>query len=143
MAERNRATVHVQPAAIDRQLAQAGEDLRRKRLVQFHQADPIERDRQPREKFPDRGDGSDAETLRRDAGGGVAEKAGERLKPEFPCIGLVHQHDSRRAVARLRGVTRRDRTLGVERRLERGKCLERCIAPRPFVGREGARRPGW
>src|SRR5688572_19433935 len=47
MAERDRAAIHVQPRATDRQLTEAGEHLDGERLVQLDQVDPIEWDRQP------------------------------------------------------------------------------------------------
>ena len=67
MAERDRAAVDVEPRRIDRQLGEAGEDLRGERLVQLDEVDRVERQAGAREHLADRRHRADAEQLRRDA----------------------------------------------------------------------------
>src|SRR5687768_8051977 len=61
VAEGDRATVDIQPLRIDRQLAQAREDLHGERLIELDQVDLIEGQAGPGEHLADCRDRSDAE----------------------------------------------------------------------------------
>lgn len=98
---------------------QAGETLRRERLVQFYRA----------EVRP-----TDAEVLWRDGGDCPGHDAGERFAADARHAGLVSQPKTRGAVVEWRGVTRRHRAIvRPEDRTERGEPLERCGRANAFV----------
>ena len=83
MAERDRAAVHVQAIRIDRQLAQAGEHLRRERFVQLDEIDLIERQPGLLQDLLHGRHRPDAELLGLDAGRREADEPSERRQPEL------------------------------------------------------------
>ena len=68
---------------IEIECADDGQRLRGKRLVQFDEADVVEREAGLRERLGYGGDGADAHLFGQAAGDGVGDKAGERLNPEL------------------------------------------------------------
>ena len=133
MTKRDGATIHVQPVGIDRQLAQAGEHLRGKRLVQFDEIDLIQGQPGHLECLADRGYRPDAEPLGLDARRGVGDEPRERL--QSACLGERgrRQQQRRGAVARLRRVAGGHAARDMKRRPQRRQGLRRRIASRSFV----------
>src|SRR6266545_398689 len=113
MAERDRAAVHVHLLLVDPELADDGEALRRKRLVQLDEVDLVDADTCALEQLPDCGNRPDAHDTRVDPGDRASGEAAERLDGELlrlrlrpRVLVLAHVVDGEELVveaARLRG----------------------------------------
>src|SRR6185295_7443227 len=136
MAERDRAAVDVEPIGIDRQRAQAGEDLRGEGFVQLDEIDLVEGQAGELQRFLDRRNGSDAEALRLDAGGREGDEARHRREAGSPRASGGGDDHRRGAVARLRRVPCGHRPLRVEGWPELREGGRRGVAPRPLVDGE-------
>ena len=66
-------------------VADDGQGLRGKSLVEFDEIDLVQREAGPLQRLGNGGDGTDAHLFRQAAGGGVGNQAGQRL--EFPVRG--------------------------------------------------------
>src|SRR5438132_1634476 len=80
MPECDGASVDVETLGIDRQLAETGEHLRGKRLVQLDEIDLIQRQPRDLQHLSNRWNRADAESLRLDARGRERNEARERLQ---------------------------------------------------------------
>ena len=137
MPERDRATVHVEPVGVDRHLTQAGEHLRRKRLVELDEVHLVEGEPGEFQRLADCGNRTDPEPLGLDAGRGVGHEARQRLQPVLFRERRRRDQDGRGAVARLRRVPGGDAAGRVKRRFQLRQRRQRGVAARPFILCEG------
>src|SRR6266540_4164990 len=93
MAERDRAAVHVHLLLVDPELADDGEALRRKRLVQLDEVDLVDADTCALEQLPDCGNRPDAHDTRVDPGDRASGEAAERLDAELLRLRLARDHE--------------------------------------------------
>ncbi len=136
MAEGDGPAVDIDAGGIEMERADDGQNLRGKGLVQFDEADVVERKAGMGESFGDGGDGADAHFFRQAAGDGIGGEAREGLKAEFACVCGFHEDGRCCAVGGLRGVAGGNRALRVEGGLELGECFGGGVGARAFVGGE-------
>jgi hypothetical protein len=98
VAERDCAAVHVQFFRRDRQVAQHGERLRRKRFVEFDEIEVVEAHARTLEQLPDGRNRSDPHDPRVDARARPSDDPCERLDASSRGAFGVHENEGRAAV---------------------------------------------
>src|SRR3984957_14840543 len=143
MAERDRAAIRIDMAGIIRkpEPAQAGKRLRGERLVELDNVEARWLELQPFGQFADRRDRAHAHHARRDAGGRVAENAGDRREP-MRFRGLARGDDERRrAVVDAGGVACGYAAALAHDPDELRQRLERRVGARMLVARDPGHAP--
>ena len=95
VAERDRAAVHVQPLAVDAQLAHAREHLGGEGLVQLHEVDVRDVEPGAFERAAGGGHRADAHVARVDAGRAARRRSAPAARGRARCALLGRQHDTR------------------------------------------------
>src|SRR5215207_2275763 len=146
VAEGDGAAVDVGPLPVELELAVAGQDLGRERLVDLDHVDLGERPAELGQQLLGGRDNPPAHDVRVDPGAGPAGDPGQRAEPLGPGRLLGHDHQGGGTVADPRGVAGGDRSRVAEHRLELGQRLKGGARPgvlvaldrdRPAPGVEG------
>ena len=125
--------VHARVVVVDAEVVEEGEHLDGERLVQFEQADVVDRQAGLPQRLLGGGHRADAHDLRLDAGEGEADQRIFGAEAEFLRGRRAGEQAHGRAVVEAGGVAGGDPAVRAERRLQPGQALHRRLGARRLV----------